>query len=436
MRSCVACAALLFGTTLSAQSTPPLLSDADRILGLSQLWQEVNRSFVFKDRLGFSVDSLYLATLPKVIAAKDLYDYYRELQRFTGALRDGHTGVSFPNALSNERTYPWLTTRWIDGHLMINNSGKSLAKAFPFGTEITTIDGRPAREYLEAEVLPFTTSSTDHFRWAWGAREALYGRASKPVRIQYERPDGTRGDTTLARDRRTRDDAWLSPTEQPRFAWKWLSDSIAYVALRSFADNGIKDDFAAIIPTLRRARGLVIDVRGNTGGNSGNGWDILAHMVKDSLPLQVWRTRIHNAAYKGWGRSGFANDSAFTPFDSGNVYPPYADPLLVPTVILQDNETFSAAEDFLVAADEIPRILTMGQVSGGSTGNPIFWQLPGGGFARVVSKHDRYRDGREFVGRGVRPRATLAPPTLADVRAGRDPVLTAAVAAVKRQSPT
>lgn len=49
-----------------------------------------------------------------------------------------------------------------------------------------------------------------------------------------------------------------------------------------------------------------------------------------------------------------------------------------PTVILQDHPTFSAAEDFLVAADEIPRILTMGQVSGGSTGNPIFWQLPRG----------------------------------------------------------
>jgi hypothetical protein len=75
----------------------------------------------------------------------------------------------------------------------------------------------------------------------------------------------------------------------------------------------------------------------------------------------------------------------------------------------------------------------MGQPSGGSTGNPINWQLPGGGYARIVSKHDRYRDGREFVGRGVQPRQLLPAMTLSDFRAGRDPMLAAAVAVVRKQ---
>lgn len=420
---------------LAAQATPATttLSVDERIFGLSEIWQEVNRSFVFKGRLTYNVDSAYRQALTRVIAATDLYDYYRELQRFTAALNDGHSGVTFPNAPTPVRSYPWLQTRWIDGHLVIANSGRSLARTFPVGTEIVAIDGQPTREYLSAEVMPFVPSSTEQWRWAWGSHEALYGRATNAIRVRFERPDGTRGDTVLARDRRVRDDAWLLPTEPKRFEFRWLADSIAYVALRTFGSDSIRAEFAAAVPALRRARGLIIDVRGNTGGNSGNGWDILARMVRDTLPLQAWRTRVHNAAYKGWGRAGFAQDSAFTPFDTNSKYPPYPDPLLVPTVILQDNESFSAAEDFLVAADGIPRILTMGQPSGGSTGNPINWQLPGGGYARIVSKHDRYRDGREFVGRGVQPRQLLPAITLSDFRAGRDPMLAAAVAVVRKQ---
>lgn len=426
------------GRSLAAQSAPSTtpsltLSVDERILGLSQIWQEVNRSFVFKGRLTYNVDSAYRQSLQRVIAATDPYDYYRELQRFTAALNDGHSGVTFPGAMSNVRTYPWLQTRWVDGHLVISNSGKSLSRAFPVGTEIITIDGRAAREYLSAEVLPYISSSTEQWRWAWGSHEALYGRATEPARVRFERPDGSRGDTVLARDRRSRDDAWLLPTEKARFEFRWLADSIAYVALGTFSSDSIKAEFAAVVPTIRQARGLIIDVRGNTGGNSGNGWDILARMTRDTLPLQAWRTRVHNAAYKGWGRAGFAQDSAFTPFDSSGKYRPYPDPLLVPTVILQDNESFSAAEDFLVAADQIPRILTMGQPSGGSTGNPINWQLPDGGFARIVAKHDRYRDGREFVGVGVQPKQPLPAMTLKDFRAGRDPMLAAAMAAVKKQ---
>lgn len=420
-----------------AQSpTIPSLSVEERILGLSQIWQEVNRSFAFKTRLAFDVDSAYRESLTRVIAARDTYEYYRELQRFTAALHDGHSGVSFPSSMASERTYPWLLTRWIDGHLVISNSGRALASTFPAWTEILTIDGRPATEYLAAEVLPYTPASTEHWRWAAGARDALDGRARDAVHLTFQRPNGTRGDTTLARDRRTRNDSWAMPTELPRLELRWLRDSVAHVLLHTFGSDSIKQEFVALIPTLRRARGLILDVRGNGGGNSGNGWDILAHLTKDTLPLQAWRTRLYNAAYRGWNRPGFGADSAFTPFDTTGAYPPYADPLTVPTVILQDHETFSAAEDFLVAADEIPRLVTMGQPSGGSTGNPVFWKLPGGGFARIVSKHDRYRDGREFVGVGVQPKHVLPPLTLADVRAGRDPMIDEALATLRQRPAT
>jgi carboxyl-terminal processing protease len=91
-------------------------------------------------------------------------------------------------------------------------------------------------------------------------------------------------------------------------------------------------------------------------------------------------------------------------------------------IVLTSPRTFSAAEDFLVAFDQSGRGTIIGEPSGGSTGNPLNFSLPGGGTGLVCSKHDAYADGREFVGIGIKPQIA-ASPTVADYRAGRDTVL-------------
>jgi C-terminal processing protease CtpA/Prc len=47
--------------------------------------------------------------------------------------------------------------------------------------------------------------------------------------------------------------------------------------------------------------------------------------------------------------------------------------------------------------------------------------------ARVCTKRDMYPDGTEWNGKGIQP-AILVKPTVADVQAGRDTVLDAALA--------
>jgi C-terminal processing protease CtpA/Prc len=103
-----------------------------------------------------------------------------------------------------------------------------------------------------------------------------------------------------------------------------------------------------------------------------------------------------------------------------------------PVVVLAGPQTYSAAEDFLVAFHAIGRGQIIGEPSGGSTGQPLMFPLPGGGGARVCTKHDSYADGTEFVGIGVAPDRVVRP-TIADVRSGRDAALDAAIAAVSRK---
>jgi C-terminal processing protease CtpA/Prc len=70
--------------------------------------------------------------------------------------------------------------------------------------------------------------------------------------------------------------------------------------------------------------------------------------------------------------------------------------------------------------------------STGSTGQPLMFRLPGGGFARVCTKADTYPDGRRWVGKGIQPTLKVAP-TVLDLQKGRDTVLEATVAALKKQ---
>jgi C-terminal processing protease CtpA/Prc len=86
----------------------------------------------------------------------------------------------------------------------------------------------------------------------------------------------------------------------------------------------------------------------------------------------------------------------------------------------------STAEEFVVSLVDSGRAQTVGRQSGGSTGNPLVFQLPGDGSARFSTGDLRRIDGAAIEGVGIQPDLPVAW-TLADVRQGRDPDLAAAV---------
>ncbi|MFN8353101.1 MAG: S41 family peptidase [Spirosomataceae bacterium] len=94
----------------------------------------------------------------------------------------------------------------------------------------------------------------------------------------------------------------------------------------------------------------------------------------------------------------------------------------MPTVVLIGHNTASAAEDFLISADNQKHVTKIGERTFGSTGQPYLFAMPGGGNARVCTKKDTYPDGREFVGVGIKPDIEIIP-TLQDYMANRDVVL-------------
>ena len=74
----------------------------------------------------------------------------------------------------------------------------------------------------------------------------------------------------------------------------------------------------------------------------------------------------------------------------------------------------------------------IGERTCGSTGETMFFELPGGANAAVCTIKDTYRDGREFVGVGIEPDIYVKK-TLSDFVTDNDPALKKAIEFLKKK---
>ncbi|MCB0707404.1 MAG: hypothetical protein KDC34_18935 [Saprospiraceae bacterium] len=438
---------LLMSTSVSAQfDLESNLSDAEKLYGLSKFWSEATYNFAFFDQTDVNWDSAYQAFIPRVLATPNTFEYYRELKRFCALLQDGHTDVYAPESLYQSSFFIRLIFMRMGDKIIVKNVAKVDADKVPVGSELLTVDGLPAKVYFETSVLPYISGSTEHERWNDALRSFTY-----PLRdtlqsqaMVFLTPSGEKvtyhhrchnANTTFVHDF----------GEWKRFDFEMLPDDVAHVTINTFGDSEVVGDFVAKLPELKAASAVILDLRGNGGGNSDVGAEILQYFTDQNLLGSVWRTRQHRPAYKAWGDWLLTEDITNLdewPEDEQEWYHTSVNTALgeswyigdtmhfvnqfetaqitSPLIILISNYTASAAEDFLIFADGLgDRATVIGQRSFGSTGQPMQFDLPGGGSARICTKRDSYPDGREFVGFGVEPDIFIEP-TINDLISGRD----------------
>ena len=197
--------------------------------------------------------------------------------------------------------------------------------------------------------------------------------------------------------------------------------NVAYVALNDFEHDSLAKQWSDALPRIASASAIILDLRRNGGGSSGIGYEVLRTLVDKPVPESRYRIR----SYSPYDRA-VGSVMAWTELPVENLLPGAGPHFPGPVVVLSGAATYSAAEDFLVAWKNSGRGKTFGEPSGGSTGQPLMFQLPGGGTARVCTKRDTFPDGTEWVGKGIDP-DVLVRPTVADIRAGRDAVLAQAL---------
>jgi len=432
---------------------PP--TEGERLLGLARLWKEADYTFVFFDHVpDLDWDAAFVAYASQVRDANDTLVYYRLLQRFAALLKDGHTGIQFPRELELSRfvDVPPVWLEAVGDRALVTNVEARLEARLPIGAEVLTVDGATIERKLRDDVLPWLCASTDHVRWASGIEGRpdqglglLAGAPGTSTTLRVRTPAGEEREVVVTRDAGRRE---VTRARQPRppappFELRWLAPEVAYVALNTFAEESVPDAFEAALPELARARGLVVDVRVNGGGSTGNAARVARHLLRAPAAGSSWRTREHRGAHKAWGQFAEPGNWAeqYRPWTEGRQWfhgqqetlEPAAEKegrLLAPTVVLTSWKTGSAAEDFLVYLDRAPQVTRVGGRTYGSTGQPLKVPLPGGFTAWICAKRDTFPDGRDFVGVGILPQVEVAP-SIEDVRSGRDPVLERGLAVLR-----
>ena len=442
---------------------PPLLGEeltaTQRVGAFVYFWSEVKYNFAFFDQVpDLDWDKILYQYLPEVMRKQTTVEYYRLLQKICAMLKDGHTNITPPSCVGKSFDRPKIELRNVKRHAIVTNVGKSLEDILPLGSEIIAVDDVSTKIYLQNKIFPYMSSSTDHILWDWGIRDLLKGPGGTEVTITFRTLEGKSDKLKVARNSKTQDEKWIwaKKRQWQRSEFKWLEDEIAYVALNTFGSKKVVEDFEKYLPDLSKCRGLVIDIRKNGGGSSSNGYAIIKHLTDKTFLGSKWKTREHRAAFKAWGKfysaltpqqlSDLSDDELelsgkVIPYYNGTVWhegdpdtikPQEGNKITVPIVVLIGHGTGSAAEDFLIALDSIKRATFVGQKTNGSTGQPLTFNLPGGGSARVCTKKDTYPDGREFVGYGISPHEYIEP-SIEDILKDRDVVLEKSVGVLREK---
>ncbi len=402
----------------------PNLSEDAKIAGLSTVWSEARFNFAFFDRQpDLDWNQTYLDFLPKVRATTSTEQYFRVLMRFAALLKDGHTNVYPPEAMQdNFYSRPGLRTQLVENAVVVTrvDDPALITQRWRVGDVLLKIDGEDIHRYAEREIAPYQSSSTPQdlqvrtFDYA-----LLSGRAGSHLHVTVRTAEGKQEDRVLTRLTLKDQSTWNKGGGAP---FKMRPDGIAVLTIDEFEDTEGTKALLANLPLVNAAKGLVIDVRANGGGSTPI--DLLQVLSRKPIRGPMIRTRSYVAADRARGTlPGWTDVPQFeVPADPVH----HVD---VPVAVLTSARTFSAAEDFVAAFDAMHGGITVGETTAGSTGQPLFFQLPGGGSARVCTRNDRAADGTVFEGVGLRPVIAVSP-TIESIQRNTDPALERSAAAL------
>lgn len=404
------------------------LSEDEKTAGLSLFWSSVRYNFANFDLVPeLNWDSLYTAYLPKVRKTETTLEYYKVMMELCARLKDGHTNVYPPKELMEDvYSRPPLRTALIEDKILITDvwSASLTNDGIKPGLEVTAINKIPVKKYAEERVMPYQSASTLQDLQVRSYNYLLLGGA-KDENIELRLEDGS-GNTFEKIIRRS---GYSDITGIPAsLEFKRLAGNTGLLALNSFSDESVPAMFDSVFQEIQRTDALIIDLRRNGGGADGTAFYILSCLTDRSFKVSPWRSPQYVASLKVWGKNKdwYMGEEEDRKPEGEKLYSK-------PVILLVGPRTFSAAEDFTVAFDYMKRGTIVGEMTGGSTGQPIFYSLPGGGSFRICTKHDTYPDGKEFVGIGIKP-SVIVHPTVKDFRQGRDAVLEAALKILKEEN--
>jgi len=473
--SLVGAAALMPALPLAAEPLAGAAIIADARL-LKRVWTTLHPGLL-RYSSAADIDDRFAAFERWAAPGRSLPESFLAFGRLTAALRCGH---SYPNPVNQRRALrtalfekrdrvPFAFT-WIDGRMIVTRAFAG-APLTP-GSEILAIDGEPAARLL-ARLLPLARAdgSNDAKRMAnlevtgldryaaFDVYRALLMPASVgELRLTVRAAGGATRDLRVAAMTEVERAADRPSEEGDAALWtvERRADGVGVLRMPTWAvynsSWGWQDFLERELDRLasERARGLVVDLRGNEGGlDCGDA--ILARLIDRDLraPAYARRTRYRRApadlvplldtwdkTFLDWGEAAVGPDAAGfyrLAADDGarDLIRPAGKRLRAPVTVLVDAACSSATFQFAQLVKESGVATLVGMPTGGNQrgingGAFFFTRLPATGIEIDVPLI-AYMPDRPRPDAGIAP-DILVPPNVAAIAAGEDRGLAAAVA--------
>jgi sarcosine oxidase subunit alpha len=436
--------------TAGAPATPQSVADArtgSRRAILDAAWRIVRDKHYDKTLGGVDWNAMRAKYEPLALAAPSDAAFYRVLNQMIGELGQSHmlivgpgaededdaeqlagpgegpggaaaggAGGGAPAPVSGEAIGdPGLTVRVIEGRPTVTRvrAGSSADRAgLAPGYIVTQIAGRPlgtpsnsARPLRPVE---------ERFAVRRLAQRRLLGPAGTRVSISYLDDRDKPGNAVLVRDPPRVPAVHLGhlPPLYPEVR-AYEIGSVGVIAFNIFLVQPTLEEIKKAMARFvsHRVRAVVIDLRGNPGGQGAMAIPVGSLFVTEPVTLGTLTFRDFSQTLTSRPEMG-------------------AVPFTGPLAILTDEGSASAAEILAAGLQESKRAVVVGDTTLGAVLPSVVESLPGGAVMQFVVADFKTPKGVMLEGRGVQPNRRVVE-TRAALRAGRDPVLDAALVALK-----